>query len=361
MKRSIYKFNNFFSAPAFLEMPSFGLDIADDSIKFMQLVSTKRGIEIGRYGEKKIESGIIELGKIKDPLKLEEVLNELKKENNIRDARVSILENQIYTFKLALDKNTKSIRESIELLLEEHIPIPAPETIFDFDILEETDTEIIVEVGAIQQETIEEYLAVFKNCNIRVHSFELEAQALARSLIKKEDKDTYMIVDFGAKRTGIFIVSKGIPMFTSTIDFGGDLFSEMIQKSLNISFKEAEDIKIKYGLQRNLENKDIFPILLNSASILKDEVQKHFIYWHTHEDENGVKNPPIKKILFCGGNSSIIGLVDYFAISLKVETEIANVWINICELQEKIPMIPAKKALSFATSIGLALKDFYND
>ena len=362
MKRSTHKFSKIFSAPSFLEMPSFGLDIADDSIKFMQLITTSEGIEIGKYGEKKIPEGIIELGKIKDPLKLEEVLMELKKENNIKDVRVSILENQIYSFKLKLDKKDLSdIRESIELLLEEHIPIPAPETIFDFDILEQDNDFIFVQVGAIHFETIEEYLSVFKNCEIRVHSFELEAQALARSLIEKNDKDTYMIVDFGKKRTGLFIISKRIPVFTSTIDFGGDLFSEMIQKGLNISFDEAESTKIQYGLQRNLKNKDILPVLLNGASILKDEIHKNFVYWNTHEDESGLKNSPIKKILLCGGNSSIIGLVDYFAISLKVEVEVANVWVNICKSKEKIPVISSKKALSFSTVIGLALKDFEND
>lgn len=362
MKRSTHKFNKIFSTPSFLEMPSFGLDIADDSIKFMQLITTSQGIEIGRYGEKKIPESVIELGKIKDPLKLEEILTELKKENNIKDARVSILENQIYSFKIKLEKDgLNNIRESIELLLEEHIPISAQETIFDFDILDQDDNSITLQVCAIHVETIEEYLNVFKNCDIRVHSFELEAQALARSLIEKNDKNTYMIVDFGKNRTGLFIVSRGIPVFTSTIDFGGDLFSQMIQKSLNISFEEAENIKIKYGLQRNLQDKDILPVLLNSASILKDEIQKNFVYWHTHEDEEGTKNPPIKKILLCGGNSSIIGLVDYFTISLKVEVEIANVWINICKTKEKIPIIPSKKALSFATAIGLALRDFEND
>ena len=129
----------------------------------------------------------------------------------------------------------------------------------------------------------------------------------------------------------------------------------------NISFEEAEKIKIEYGLQKNLENKEIFPILLNGASILRDEILKHFIYWHTHEDEDGVKNPVIQKILLCGGNSNLVGLSDYFRASMKTEVEIANVWTNIYDLNKDTPMINSKEALSLATVIGLALNDFYND
>ncbi len=362
MLRSTHKRNKVFSTPAFLEMPSFGLDIADESIKYIDFKATPLGIRPNKYGEKNIPKGIIELGKIVDASKFAEIIKDLKKELNIKDARVSILENQIYLFKLKLDKEgLVSIKENIELVLEEHIPIPAPEAIFDYEILEENSKQLIVEVSAIQIGIIEDYLSVFEEAGITIHSFEIEAAAIARAVIKDGDKDTYMLVDFGGKRTGIFIVSGGVVRFATTVDFGGIIFSQMIEKSLGVSFEEAEKIKKEYGLQRNLENKEIFPILLNSASILKDEIMKHFVYWHTHEDEDGAKNPPIKKILLSGGNSSIPGLLDYFSMSMKVDTELANVWVNILDIQKEIPSIDSKVALSFATAIGLALRDFEHD
>lgn len=362
MLRSTHKINKIFSTPTFLEMPSFGLDISDDSVKYMNLKATRYGARPDKYGEKKIPKGALELGKIVDREKLVGVLKELKKELNIKDARVSILENQIYLFKLKLEKEGLiSIKENIELVLEEHIPIPGPEAIFDYELLEETDKELVLQVAAIQVDTIEEYLSLFEEVGISIHSFEIEAQAIARAIVKSGDKDTYMILDFGGSRTGIFIVSRNIVRFATTVDFGGVVFSQLVEKSLNVSFEEAEKIKKEYGLQRNLENKEIFPILLNSASILKDEIMKHFVYWHTHEDEDGIKNPPIKKILFCGGNSSIPGLLDYFSMSMKIDVELANVWTNILNIEDETPEIDAKVALSFATAIGLALRDFEHD
>lgn len=351
--------HNFFSTPKFLEMPSFGLDISDESIKYVELLATEDGIKLGRYGEKKIPPGVIELGEIKDQMKLEGLLYALKNEQNMHSVRVSILESQIYLFKVFLDKDgLTDIRQSIELSLEEHIPIPAPEAIFDYDIIAEHDTNLEIQVAAVQQNIIQLYLSVFTNIGLAVHSFELEAQAIARAIIKKGDPETYMIVDFGEKRTGIFIVTNGIVMFTSTIDIGGDVLDGMIEKNFKVTKPEAEKMKIQYGLQRNAANKEMFSVLLNSVSILKDELTKHFVYWHTHEDEDGTRNPPIKKILLCGGDSNLVGLTEYLSVTMKTEVEMANVWINILETEKNIPNIDFKHALSFASAIGLALGDF---
>ena len=351
-----------FPTPEYLEMPSFGLDISDESAKFVQFLTTKKGITLGHYGERKIAKGIIESGKIVDIKGMEDVLEKKKKEEGIKSVRVSLPEEQVYMFRLSLAKDgLKDIREGIELALEEHIPIKAEEAIFDYEIIKETEKELELQVAAIPGNIIESYLSIFKNSSIIVHSFELEAQAIARSVVKRGDKDTYMIVDFGEKRTGIFIISRGTVMFASTLDFGGLMLTNMIEKSFNISFEEAEKMKQEYGLQRNLENKETFAVLLNGVSILRDEISKHFLYWQTHTDEDGNKNPPIKKIILCGGDANLVGLTDYFSVSMKNKVEIANVWSNIALGSKEVPAIDFKQSLSFATAIGLALGDFYND
>ncbi len=343
-------------------MPSFGLDISDESVKFVSLTVTKKGIRLGRYGEHEIPPGIIESGKIKDPKRLEEILSSLREKEGIKSVRVSLPEEQIYLFRMRMDKpGLQNIREGIELSLEEHIPIPAADAIFDYEIIDEDAVNLQLQVAAIPTNVIENYLSVFKNSRLPVQSFELEAQAISRAVVQDGDKDTYMIVDFGEKRTGIFIVSRGIVMFTSTLDVGGVMLTSMIEKNFKISFEQAEEMKITYGLQRNVENKEIFAVLLNSVSILRDEIVKHSLYWHTHKDEEGRNNPPISKIILCGGDSNLIGLTDYLSVSLKSKVEIGNVWVNIMDTKTEVPEINQRLALSFAAAIGLALGDFEKD
>jgi len=363
LKNSFDKFFlRFFPLPKILAEPFFGLDISDESLKFIELIMTKNGLQVGRYGERSIPSGVIESGKIKDSKKMEEILSILKKEEGVKSVRVSLPEEQVYLFALRLEKlGLKNIREGIELALEDHIPIAAQDTIFDYDLVSENAQYLEVQVTAIPKNIIENYLLIFKHSQISVKSFELEAQAAYRAVVKKTDLETYMIVDFGKKRTGIFIVSKGIVVFTFTLDLGGTTLTKMIQKNFNISFEEAEKMKQEYGLERNADNKEIFAVLLNSVSVLRDEIVKHFLYWHTHKDEEGKNNPPIKKIIFCGGDSNLTGLADYISVSMKSTVEIANVWTNISNTENYIPEMSFKQSLSFATALGLALGGFYDN
>lgn len=355
-------FRRYFPAPSFLAVPSFGLDIGDESVKYIELINTKNGIRVRRHGEIGIPSGILEFGKIKDPKRLETILRKLREEVGIKSARVSLPEEQVYLFKLRLEKSgLVNIRESIELALEEHVPIRASEAIFDYELLGQDAQSLELQVATIPKNVIESYLAVFKNSEIRVQSFELGAQAISRAVVKKGDQETYMIVDFRRKSTGIFIVSRGVVMFTFTLDMGGVMLNNTIAKNFNVGAEEAEQMKRKYGLMRNTPNKDLFSVLLNSVSILRDEVVKHFLYWHTHKGAEGESNPPIKKMILCGGDSNLIGLSDYFAVSMKNPVELANVWTNIIEKGNYIPDISFKQALSFATALGLALGDFDGD
>lgn len=355
-------FNRFFPTPKFLSMPSFGMDISDESIKFIELFKTKNGIKISRYGERKIPRGIIESGKIKNTKRMEEILVSLRKEEGLKSVRVSLPEEQVYLFNLKLDKaGLENIKEGIELSLEEYIPIPPQDAIFDYELLSEDEQSLKLQVAAIPKNVIDEYLSVFKNSKISAKSFELEAQAILRAVVKKGDSETYMIVDFGEKRTGIFIVSKGIVVFTSTLDVGGVMLTNMIEKNFKISFEEAEKRKKEYGLRRIPANTEIFSVLLNGVSILRDEISKHFLYWHTHKDEEGKDRPPIKKVILCGGDSNLIGLSDYFSVSMKVDVEIANVWINIGDTEKYVPEISFDESLTFASALGLALGDFEHD
>lgn len=354
--------SRYFPPPAFLMAPSYGLDISDQSLKFVQLLPTKDGIRVGHFGQRKIPAGIIEKGKIKNLVRLEEMLLALSKEEKIKFVRVSLPEEQVYLFPLRLPKTgLKNLREGIELALEEHVPISAKEAVFDYDLVHEDDNNLEVQVAATVSTTIENYLSVFRHCYISVQSLELEAQAIARAVIKKGDKDTYLIVDFGQTRTGIFIVSRGTVVFTSTLDIGGGSLNLAIQKSFNVSPEEAEKMKEEYGLRRNAPNKEIFPVLLNSASVLRDEIVKHFLYWNTHKDEENQDRPPIKKIILCGGDSNLIGLADYISISMKMEVEMANVWVNIADTGRHVPKISFRESMSFAAAIGLALGDFDYD
>ena len=237
---------------------SFGLDISDESLKFVELVTTKNGIQVGRHGEHKLSPDIIESGKIKDPKRLKEILTSLKKNFGLKSVHISLP------------------NESVE--------------------------------------NVKDYPSVFKSSKITVKSFVPQIQALANSVIEKSDKGTTMIINLGQKDSAIGIVSGGIVVFC-------------------------------------------FAVRSGTISLLRDEVAKHFINWHTHKDKEE-KMPSIKKIILCGDIPNLTDFAEYLSVSLRNKVEVANVWVNILDTSNHIPEISFKQSFDFAPALGLALSGF---
>lgn len=342
-------------------MSSCALDLSDQSIKYGELYAGAHGLYLKRYGQEVIPKGIITSGKIEDEQKLIEILKSLGKKIGLHFVRVSLPEEQMYLFTLSLPKTDKmDIRESVLLQLEEHIPLAVSDTLFDYEILSETETIIVIQVAAIAAMTIESYLSVFEQAGLVPLSFELEAQAIARSVIPYGDKSTTMIVDFGETRTGISIATNGKVLFTSTIDMGGNILTQMIAKNFSISFEEAEKMKRIYNLS-NKDPNEIFPVILNGISVLRDEVNKHYVYWHTHPDEHGKSREPITHIILCGGDSNLSGFSDYLEASMHVKVEYANAWVNVSDMSTSVPDMSFGESLSYVATLGLALGDYIYD
>ena len=343
-------------------MSSCALDISDQSIKYGELHSSATGLSLGRYGQAKIPPGVIVSGKIENEDRLVEVLKTLRIKEELHFVRVALPEEQMYLFTLSLPKvEGGDVRETILLSIEEHIPLSAGDTLFDYEVLSETDTTALVQVAAIAALTIESYLSVFDRAGLVPVSFELETQAIARAVIPKDDNTTMMIVDFGETRTGISIASGGKVLFTSTLDMGGKILTDMIAKNFSISFEEAEKMKLSYNLSSSHPANDIFPAIISGISVLRDEISKHMIYWGTHEDEMKRKRDPISKIVLCGGDSNLYGLADYFSVSMKIKVEHANTWVNISDMKNGVPDMPYEESLSYVTMLGLALGDYIYD
>ena len=357
MKQS---YNYSFPTPSYLAMNSFAVDISDQSIKYGELKATNLGLRLGRFGKEKIPAGVVVSGKIEDQDKLVEILKNLKTKEKLNFVRVSLPEEQMYLFTLSLPntgENEKELRDMILLQIEEHIPLKAIDTVFEYDVISSSDTNVLVEVSAIAAATIDAYLSSFKKAGITPISFELEAQAIARAVISVEDKEPVMIVDFGDTRTGVSIVHDGKVFFTTTLDMGGINLTNMIAKNFSLSFEKAEEMKRSYGLGEISNIEDIFPIILNGISVLRDELNKQYQYWKNH-DNCGINHDQINRIVLCGGDANLTGLADYLEASMKIKVAHADVWVNISDMKISVPSMSFEESLGYTTVLGLALGGF---
>ena len=337
-------------------MSAIGLDISDAAMRFVELIETRKGLVIGRFGERDIPRGVIESGEVKKPADLKAVFSELKKEHDLEFVAVSLPEEKAYSFSLVLPvMKYDKVRSAIELALEDNVPLKPEEALFDYDIVHESETELVVNVSVVPRELVDGYLEAFSGTGIVPAGFEVETESVVRSVIPAADTRTHLVVDFGRTRTGVTIVSVGAVRFTSTIAVGGNLITEAIAKTLKISLEEAEEVKHEKGISGG-ENDDLNLAVMSKIAVLQDELYRHLSYWNTHGDELGKKRPPVEKIVLCGGDSNLVGFGEYLSWGLGLPVEVANVMVNVNTLDVYVPEISFNDSLRYATAIGLALR-----
>ncbi len=356
----LHTLERYLPPPQFLSMPSLGVDISDTSLKYIQFGEPKhheRPLEL--WGEIDIPLGVLDRGLVHDQKQLTEVLKECKSKTDATFVRVSLPEERAYLFETEIKRSTptKEIRNFLEFRLEENVPIPAREAFFDYQILrgETTDKTLRVIVAAYARDTILNYYDACIAADLIPLSFEVEAQAMVRSVLPTDTIGAHMLVDFGKTRTGVGIVMNGDLMYTSTIDFGGNQLSEVLRKVLgDVSESELTVIKNTQGLIKGINDTRSYDALISTVSVIKDELSSRIAYWH-----EGVYKPELRRIqsiTLCGGSANLKGLPEYFTETLGIKTVRPDVWQNAFSIETYIPPIDVRHSYGYATAIGLGLK-----
>lgn len=353
-------FARLFPIPASFTIPTVGVDFSDATLRFIRLKQGLHGLVPMMSATIAIPEGCMDGGRIIDTETFVAFLKSVRTKYDLSYVRVSIPESQVYSVTLPIDVQAKDdIRGSIELLLEDNVPLKVSETVFDFQVLSSDTEKIVVQVVAVAATVAEGYLEAFNAAGLIPVSFELDGQAIARAVLAPEDKKSCMIVDIGANRTGITIVTKGVAVYTSTLEFGGKTLISLIMKEHGFDESAAHQ-EIHRGLSATGANKDVFTSLASGISVLKEEIDRRYIYWHEKKDQFGPL-AAIDTICLCGGYSTIEGLADYLSASLKIKVIPANPWINCLSFDHEIPTLSHDDAQSYVTAIGLALTDYLYD
>jgi len=357
-------FSKIIPPPAYMQLPSAGVDISDTSLKYIQFQPDKRSgmqLELSCWGDIDIPVGVLERGTVHDIKRLSESIREVRERTGVETVRVSLPEERAYLFETEIKKGTpfKEIRGLLEFRLEENVPLSPRDAFFDYDIIADEDSPNVVRISvtAYARETINNYYEACIGAGVSPISFEVEAQATARATTPVGGQGTHMIVDFGKTRTGIGIVHKGILMYTSTIDIGGGELSAALRRQLGDK-EESELTKIKntQGLVRGVEGTDVYEALLPTMSAILDEVRTRVQYWNSRDISR--EDRQIESIVLCGGSVNMKGLPEYFSEMLGITATRADVWQNAFSIKENIPEIGRRYSYGYSTAIGLALTPF---
>jgi len=349
-----------FPTPTLLVPRAAGIDISDGSIKWLVLEPMGDGFRVHTYGEVPLDDGIVKSGIIQDVSALSEALKTVRHElDGVTFAHAALPEEAAYVFSMNVpaDAGRQQTLRMIEFEFEDRVPIPPSAAVYDFNrILPEGNEEINVVV--FPRDVAEAYVEAFSGAGITLLSLEVEARSIARAVsLGTEEEPITLLVDFGRDRTGFAVLKQGHPIFTSTVQVGGEHMTQALVEKLSMTPEEVEAFKNEQGLFPSDGAKSpALEVVIGTASALADEVARHYHYWDTRRNENGDRVTPVGRVLLVGGSSNLNGLDEFIASRVQAPTERGDVWQHIASYDEYIPPIDKRHSLQYATAVGLALR-----
>lgn len=350
------------------DQPLFGLDIGTSSIKVMQIAPPKKGHKkqsvIG-YGSVQYEKTASEDGIIKDPEIVAKAVKELFETGmvgtiNTRSVALAIPVAKAYNRVMNLPRmSKKELDEAVRLEAEQYIPVPIDDLYLDYSItaLTKDNTELLV--SAAPKEAIDSYVVLANLLGLDVVTIETTIAASGRLVGNAEDDNIpTILIDFGSLSVDITIFDKQL-IVTGTVPGGGDTFTDLIAKKLDVSNQVAYTIKTKYGLGVSKKQKDIQEALDPILNSLTKEVKKMVRYYSERSDG---EDREIGQVITMGGGANLPGLSEHLTSELRLPARMCSPWTNL-DFGKLQPPNEIEKTM-YITAAGLGLinpKEIWND
>jgi type IV pilus assembly protein PilM len=347
-----------FAPPAYVALPLSGIDLSASGVKAVRLSLTTHGVVLKSYAETWLPAGAFADGEIVDHETVLQTLIRTAEAAGISAANIALPESKSYLFEtsaVGLDK--AEWRTALEQHIDEFVPLPPQDIIFDFvDVGRTQSGETLVTGVGFANRIVEENLSLFDEAHIDARSLEGETFASSRALLPLHDESTVLIIDVGKTTTKLSIVSRRIPRFATTINIGGHALTLAVQKYFGVTEAEARKVKAERGIVSTPENAEYLAAMLSTVSAIRDEIKRHLEYWQTRATSGG-PHEPITHALIVGGNASVRGLPEYLESAFEIPVSTGDVFTNFASREVWIPEIDYTESLAYATAIGLALRD----
>ena len=164
-----------------------------------------------------------------------------------------------------------------------------------------------------------------RRCGLEVHDLILQPLASSLAVLTEDEKELgVVLVDIGSGTTDIAIFSEGAIRHTAVIPIAGDQITNDIAMALSTPTPDAEDIKIQYGIAKQVladpdEMIDVpgvgdrGPRTLSRqalAAVIEPRVEELFSLVHQVVRESGYEELLSSGVVLTGGTAMMPGMVE---------------------------------------------------
>jgi type IV pilus assembly protein PilM len=343
------------------KQPLVGLDIGAHTIKVVQLKKTGKGYQLLHFGlmplvpEAIVDGAIVNAGAI-----VEAIRNLMRMEKiKTKEVATAISGQSVIIKKIRVPQMTeRELAESIQWEAEQHIPFEISDVNIDFQILPSigshevgTDNQIDVLLVAARKSKVDDYTSLIIESGLNPVVIDTDVFALENEFeINNEiEDDIVALVDIGASIMNINILKGNVTTFQRDIAIGGNQYTSAIQKEFNVSYEQAEALKMGVGFTPKLGKEQVISLMAVVSEEIFREIQRSLEFFRSTTSEEG-----INKMIISGGCAKIKGLDRFLSHRLGLPVEVADPFRNI-QYSEKVFDPEYLQAMAPVAAVGVGL------
>ncbi|MBR2725508.1 type IV pilus assembly protein PilM [Candidatus Saccharibacteria bacterium] len=333
----------------------FSLDIGTNSMRIVQLSgSSQHGWTLQKFAyipiDQKLTADSSDLGK----KRLGEAIMGAVNQAGIKTKNMAIGLPASKTFTSIVETETlpeKELKKSFKYEIDKYVPMAINDAKADYVILgpspnDPAKTEVLV--SSVAKDYAESSMELIEKTGLNIVAMEPEPLAMARALSIPGAIDATMIVDFGEKSTDLVITFKNQPRLVRSVPGGFSVLIRAVANGLNVREDQARQFILKFGLDQNQVEGQVFRILNSHLDTFASELAKSVRFFQTK-----YINGKVGGIVLSGYASMIPLMTNFIEAKTNVSTMKGNPWqlVRTTTEQQRALMNVASE---FAVAIGLS-------
>ncbi|HUF78484.1 MAG TPA: type IV pilus assembly protein PilM [Thermoanaerobaculia bacterium] len=305
-----------------------GLDIGSSAIKLVELKPRKAGeFTLVRLGVEPLSPEAIVDGTIMDSSLVVDAIHKLSQDTRVKNTSfaTSLSGHSVIIKKIQLPATTpEELAESIQWEAEQYIPFDINDVRLDYVVLSEGEAgrdAMEVLLVAVKRDKVNDYVSVISQAGKTPALVDVDAFAVQNAYEVSYDLDpatVVALVNMGAAVTNINVLASGQSVFWRDISFGGNQFTEALQREFNLSFEAAEALK-RGDTVDGVGPAEARPVLDSVSEEMAEELFKTFDFFSATATEGS-----IDQLVLSGGCSLTPNLLQVLRDRFGVPAELMN-------------------------------------
>jgi len=311
-----------------------GLDIGTSGVRAAELAFGKGQATLQRFGQVALPVGAVRDGEVADPALVADAIKHLWSTAKFSSKKVvlGVANQKVIVRQVDLPwMPPEELRKSLEMQVQDFIPIPVEQAILDFHPIEETtdgtgSRALRVLLVAASRDMVNAALEAVKRAGLTATQVDLTPFAVLRALGRVDEVGiaggggAEALVDVGAKVTNIVIHENGIPRFVRILLMGGDNITDAVSERLGVPFEQAVGVKQQLGMAavRGEVTSDhpAARVIESSGGSFVEEVRGSLDYYLAQP-----ASVPLTRVVLSGGGARLAGLGQRLAAATRLPVE----------------------------------------